>query len=46
MRNTWYQLLIGSILGVEIREGDLGYFLDYIMWKVAEDFVFKYIVNI
>ena len=46
VRNTRYQLLIGSILGVEIREGDLGYFLDYIMWEVAEDFVFKYIVNI
>ena len=46
VRNTRYQLLIGSILGVEICEGYLGYFLDYIMWKVAEDFVFKYIVNI
>ena len=46
VRNTRYQLLIGSILGVEIREGDLGYFLDYIMWKFAEDFIFKCIFNI
>ena len=43
---TWYQLLIRSILRVEIREGDLGYFLDYIMWKFAEDFIFKCIFNI